>query len=178
MICATASRPYFCADVFDDVRPAVVGEINVNIRRVDAFGVEEALEQQPVADRVHVGNPQQVSHDGPGGGPARHAGDALLVPVADEVADDQEVADEPGLLDHLQLELQPVHDAFDRGRHGRIRQTPAPRAASCPTPDLRPGDRGTSPWTVDCGLWTSRYVGSLRASSTLSTTKSCSTARA
>ena len=37
MICATASRPYFCAHVFDHVGPAVVGEVNVNIRRVDAF---------------------------------------------------------------------------------------------------------------------------------------------
>ena len=30
----------------------------------------------------------------------------LLVAVADEIADDQEVADEPGLLDDLEFELQ------------------------------------------------------------------------
>ena len=44
--------PVLLPDVFDDIGAAVVGEINVNIRRVDALGIEEALEEQSVADRV------------------------------------------------------------------------------------------------------------------------------
>ena len=43
--------PVFFADIFDHVRAAVVGEINVNIRRTDALGIQETLEQQRVADR-------------------------------------------------------------------------------------------------------------------------------
>src|SRR5208282_4530980 len=44
----------FLADIFNDIGPPVVGEINVNIRWVDALGIEEALEEQAVTDRVHV----------------------------------------------------------------------------------------------------------------------------
>ena len=67
----------FLADVFDDVGAAVVGEIDVDIRRVDAFGIEESLEEQPVADRIDVRNLQQIGDDGTGGRTARHAGDAV-----------------------------------------------------------------------------------------------------
>ena len=44
----------------------------------------------------------------------------LLAAVADEIADDQEVADEPGLLDDLQLELQAVDHGLDGGGDGGI----------------------------------------------------------
>ena len=95
----------FLADVFDDVGAPVVGKINVNIGRVDALGIEEPLEQQAVADRVHVGDLQQIGDDRTGGGTARHAGDAVFVAVTDEIADDEEVTDEPGFLDDREFEL-------------------------------------------------------------------------
>ena len=57
----------FFADIFDDVGAPVVGEINVNVRRIDAFGIQEALEQQAVADRVHVRDFEQVSDKRTGG---------------------------------------------------------------------------------------------------------------
>ena len=61
----------FFADVFDDVRAAVVGEINVNVRRIDAFGIQEPLEQQAVADRVHVRDFEQVGDKRTGGAEPR-----------------------------------------------------------------------------------------------------------
>ena len=75
----------FFADIFDDVRAPVVGEINVNVRRIDAFGIQEALEQQAVADRVHVGDFEQVGDERAGGGTARHAGNAVFAAVTDEI---------------------------------------------------------------------------------------------
>ena len=123
MICATESRAVFFADVFDDVRAAVVGEINVNIRRIDALGIQEALEQQAVTDRVHVRDFQQVGDNRTGGGAARHAGNAVFAAVADEIADDEEVGDETGFLDDREFELQPVNDGFDGGGDGGIVQS-------------------------------------------------------
>ena len=106
----------FLAHVFDHVGAAVVGKVDVDIGRIDAFGIEEAFEEQAVADRIDVRNLEQISDDGTGGGTARHAGNALAAAIADEIADDEEVADEAGLLDDLQLQLQAVDDGFDARR--------------------------------------------------------------
>src|SRR6185436_7120337 len=48
--------------------------------------------------------------------------DALLMTVADEVADDQEVAEEAGLLDDLHLQLQTIDNGFSSGGDGRVGQ--------------------------------------------------------
>ncbi len=37
----------------------------------------------------------------------------MFTTVADEVADDEEVADEPGLFDNLEFELEPVNDPLN-----------------------------------------------------------------
>ena len=110
----------FFADILDDIGAPVVGKINVNIRRVDALGVEEPLEKQAVTDGVHVGNFQQVGDDGTGGGTARHTGNAVFVTVTDEIADDEKVTDEPGFLDDREFQLQPVNDGFDGRSDGRV----------------------------------------------------------
>ena len=98
----------------------------------------------------------------------------FLVPVADEVAHDEEVAHEPRLLDNLQLKRQPVHHPLHRRRHGGIAIVRGPvrplRALTFGTSDVRippPAlpDSGLRDWTRDF-----LYVGSLRASSTPSTT--------
>ncbi len=45
----------------------------------------------------------------------------LLAPIPDEIADDQEVADEAGLLDHLQFQLQPIDHLPHRRLNLRFR---------------------------------------------------------
>jgi hypothetical protein len=104
----------FLPRVFDDVRAPVVREININIRRIDALGIQEALEEQPVTDRINVRDLQQVGDNRAGGATARHARDAFAAPVLDEVGDDQEVGNEPGLLDDAKFELEPVNDRLER----------------------------------------------------------------
>jgi hypothetical protein len=39
----------------------------------------------------------------------------VLAAVTDEIADDEKVGNEPGLLDDLEFELQPVNDGLDGG---------------------------------------------------------------
>jgi hypothetical protein len=114
------TAPVFFADVFDDVRPAVIGKINVNIRRIDALGIQEPLEQQGVADRVHVRDFEQVGDDRTGGAAARHAGNALFAPVPDEIRDDEKVGDEARFINDRQFMLQPVNDRLDLGGDFRI----------------------------------------------------------
>ena len=63
MICATDIAAVFLADVFDDVRAAVVGKVDVDIGRVDAFGIQKAFEEQAVTDRIDVRNFQQIGDD-------------------------------------------------------------------------------------------------------------------
>jgi hypothetical protein len=94
MICATESRPYF-PHVFDYVRAAIVREIDVDVRRVDPFRIEEPFEEQSVTDRIDVGNLQEIGDNRTGRGSARHTGNASAAPVADEIAHNDEVTGEP-----------------------------------------------------------------------------------
>ena len=100
----------------DHLGPTVVGEVDVDIGRADALGIEEALEEQPVAQRINVRDLQQVGHHRAGGRSARHAGDAVVASPAHEVADDQEVRHIAGFLDDPEFEIEPVENLAD----GRI----------------------------------------------------------
>ncbi len=91
MICATWSEPYFCADVLDDLAAAVHAEVDIDIGHRDAFGVEEALEEELVLERIDVGDLHHVGDERSGGGTAARADrDVLLAGIADEIPDDHE----------------------------------------------------------------------------------------
>ena len=92
-------------------------EVHVDVGHRDAAGVEEALEQQVVLDGVEVGDAQAVRHCASGGRTtARTHPDAATLGVGDEVADDEEIAGEPHVLDGEQL----VRDPFDDGVGQRV----------------------------------------------------------
>ena len=79
-------------DVFDDLAAAALAEVDVDVGQRHALGIEEALEDQVVLDRVDVGDPQAVGDEAAGRGSAARAdGDALLACVPDEIPGDQEV---------------------------------------------------------------------------------------
>ncbi len=61
----------FLAHILDDVCAAIVSEVDVDIRRIDAFGIQEAFEQQAVADRIHIRDLQQIGDERAGGTAAR-----------------------------------------------------------------------------------------------------------
>jgi len=54
----------FFADIFNDVGAAIVGEVDIDIGRIDAFRIEKTFEEQAVADGIDVGNLKQVGDDG------------------------------------------------------------------------------------------------------------------
>ncbi len=95
------------ADVADHLAAPALVEVDVEVGHRDAVGVEEPLEQQPVDQRVEVGDPQRVGDDRarPRAATRAHP-DALLLGPVDEVCDDQEVAREAHLEDDADLELR------------------------------------------------------------------------
>ena len=91
-ICPTDSRPYFSLHVVDDLVAAVHAEVDVEVGHRHALGIQEALEEQVVRDGIEIGDAHRVRDERAGAraapGPDR---DAVLLGVADEVPDDEEV---------------------------------------------------------------------------------------
>jgi hypothetical protein len=80
-------------DVVDDLAAAVHAEIDVDIGHGDALGIQEALEEQLVLQRIDIGDAERVGNERSGGRSAAGTdGNVVLFGVADEVPDDQEIA--------------------------------------------------------------------------------------
>ncbi len=93
-------------DVADHLAAAALVEVDVEVGHRDPVGVEEPLEDEPVPQRVEVGDPHGVRRHRPG--PRAAAGadaDAVVLGPADEVRDDQEVAREAHRGDDADLEV-------------------------------------------------------------------------
>ena len=91
---------------------AVVVEVGVDIRQGDTVGVEEALEQQVVFQRVDLRDAQAVGHDAAGGRATAgaHPHVELVAGGVDEVLHDEEVAGEAHRLHDVQLEADALVD--------------------------------------------------------------------
>ncbi len=94
-------------DVLDDLTTAVHAEVDVDIGHGDALGVEEALEEELVLERVDVGDLHDVGDEGASGGATAGAyGDVLFAGVFDKVPDDHEIAGELHLFDGVQFPVE------------------------------------------------------------------------
>ena len=100
-------------DVVDHLVAPLLAEVDVDVGRLGAIGVEKPLEQQVVLDRADIAEVQDVADQGAACRPARRRRDAALASVADEVPDDQEIGGEAHPVDHAQLVVQPL---LGRGR--------------------------------------------------------------
>ncbi len=100
-------------DVVDDALAVGLAEVDVEVGHRHALGVQEALEQQVVLQRVQSGDEQRIGHQRAGtrAAPRAHRTAVGQRPL-DEVADDQEVAREAHLQDGHDLELQPLGIAW------------------------------------------------------------------
>ncbi len=112
-------------DVLDDLLAALRAEVDVDVRVGGAALVDEALEEEVVADRVDPGDPQHVGHDRVGGAAAPLGRDPALLREAHEVPADEEELGEAGPLDDVELVGQLLHD---RRRHGVVAPPDAPVA--------------------------------------------------
>ncbi len=125
-------------DVLDDLVAHLPVEVEVDVRQVGAPRVQEALHLQPEAQRIDLGDAQQVAHQRV----ARAAAQRHRVPAAADLARDvahgQEVAGQPVRLDDRQLLVQPPP------RRQVVAQPPVAQAALAVRPQIphqveRPG---------------------------------------
>ena len=99
----------FGLDVGDHLVAVGFAEIDVEVGHRDAFGIEEALEQQVQFDRVEVGDLERPGDDAPRARPAPRADrNVVRLGPLNEVGDDQEVSREPHPGDDIDLELEAV----------------------------------------------------------------------
>src|SRR5437870_4233008 len=97
------------AHVLDHLAAPVHAEVDVDVGHGNALGVEKALEEEVVRERVDVGDPHRIGDERAGRGAAARANrDAVVLRVFDEVPDDEEVAGEAHVLDDLDLALEAV----------------------------------------------------------------------
>ena len=126
--------------------PAGRFHVDVDVRQLVAERIDEPLEQQPVADRVHVGDAGQVAHQRSGRRPPARGADPHGPDVRADVGDRQEVRGVPHRLDLGELVVQAVTD-LPGGLHPSVSHAaPAPlgedrpRAASGRRGELREVD--------------------------------------
>ena len=103
------------------VPPALV-EVHVDVRHRSPRRVQEPLEDQPVPERIEVGDPQAVRHDRARSRPAaRSDADPALARESDQVPHDQEVPGEAHLGDDVELVVDAPADVVGHARIARGR---------------------------------------------------------
>ena len=102
--------------VADNLFPAVVLEVHVDVGHLLALDIEEAFEDEAVLQRVDLRDLETVEDEAGGGAAANGGQDAVAVYELEQVPDDEEVVGEVGLLDHVEFVLQPGQDLSRRRR--------------------------------------------------------------
>ena len=108
--------PVFLLHVADDLVAPVHAEVDVHVGRTDALGVQEAFEEKGVPERVDARDAQRVGGQAARRrAPARPHGDVLLLGVANEVGDDEEVTLVVLAVDDFELHPEPLAVALGFG---------------------------------------------------------------
>src|ERR1022692_1752406 len=91
-------------DVVDDFAAPVHAEVDVDVGHGNPLGIQEALEDQFVAQRIDVGDFERPTDRAAGGRPAARANrNPALLGELDEVPDDEKVSGKLHLLNHRDL---------------------------------------------------------------------------
>ena len=94
--------------IADHLFPAVHAEVDVEVRHRHPFRVQEALEQQRIAQGIKIRDRQRIGHKAARPRPPpRPDRDPVILGPFDEIGHDQEVTGETHLLDDAQFEIQP-----------------------------------------------------------------------
>src|SRR5690606_32663466 len=104
-------RNLFCAilflDVVNDLLAAILTEVDIKVGHRDAFRIEEAFEQQIVAQRIEIGDGQRIGDERACTRTTTRAdGDPMRLGPLNKISNDKEIAREFHLLDDTELEIQ------------------------------------------------------------------------
>src|SRR5699024_5974604 len=109
--------------VVNNLLPAHVAEVDVNVRHADAVGVQKTLKIQRIFDGVELGDAQTVGHHAAGCRAASRADrDSLFAGELDKVADNEKIVDKAHLGNHTDFVFKALANL---GRRLRV----APRHA-------------------------------------------------
>ena len=104
---ADSAFAVFLAHILDDLSAAALAEVDVHVRRADAFGIQEAFEDEVEAQGINVGDAHDIGNERAcRRAPARANGDAMVFCPFDEIPDDQEVTGEVHLVDDAQFVVE------------------------------------------------------------------------
>ena len=103
-----ALRPVLLVHVLDHLLAVIGGEVDVDVGRPLMVDVEKALEEEVVSDGVDPGDAKEVGDDGISGAAPPLPGHPMLSGPPHDLVDDQEEFGEIGLLDDVELGLQPL----------------------------------------------------------------------
>src|SRR6202035_5877173 len=94
-------------DILNHLAAAVGAEVDIDIGHADALGIQEALKQQAVLERIDIGDLHGIADQAAGGrATAGTDGYRTRFREANEVPDDQKIAGKLHLLDHEDLALE------------------------------------------------------------------------
>ena len=101
----------FFPHVIDDLGAAGLAEVDIDVGRGDALGVEETFEEEAELERADVGDAHRVGGERTGGGaPAGADGDVVVARPLDEVRSDEEVGGKAEGVDGIDLVFQALGD--------------------------------------------------------------------
>jgi hypothetical protein len=101
--------PILLDDIRNDLRPAVICEVDVDVRHRDPGGIEEPLEDEIVFEWVETGDVQAVRDNASRGRTAtRTDQDPVRFRESNEVPRNQEVTRESHRLDNAKLVIEPL----------------------------------------------------------------------
>ena len=110
--CNLADRiaPVALLDVINHTVAIGLAEIHVKVWHGHTLGIQEALKQQVVVDRIQIGDLQDIRHQRTcTRTTAWPNGTTIVLGPVDKVSHDQEVTRETHLQDDAQLKLQPLY---------------------------------------------------------------------
>ncbi len=82
----------FFSTIGKNVISTIIGEVHINVRHRNTFGIEKSLKEQTVFDRVDVRDTHEIRHERPCCGPtSRSNNDTVVSGPVDEVLYDKEV---------------------------------------------------------------------------------------
>ena len=104
-----------CAIFYYLIAPRIL-DVNIDIGHANAIGVEEALKEQAVLERVKISNVECIGNDRPcGTTPAWPKDNPLALAPVDEILHDKEIPLIPHACHDTQLHLSPLAHVISQG---------------------------------------------------------------
>jgi hypothetical protein len=112
-------------DVTDDLLATLIAEIDIKVGHADALGIEKALKEKSVLQRIDIGYTDEKCYKTAGAGASARTGRyAVRLGIADKIKHDKKIFVVAHLMDYAELVLRAFDIILTRpalGKHDRAR---------------------------------------------------------